>query len=91
MNYRELCEAVADEMDKSVYAAEKDLRLIFGVIEKELLNGGEVSIASFGKFKAVKKAERNGVIPGTSEKIVIPARKTVKFAPSSLLKQKFEK
>lgn len=87
MNCKELYEAVAEEMDVSVYKAEKVVKTIFGVIGKELISGGEVAVANFGKFKSFTRSERNGVNPTTSEKIVIPERKAVKFVPSSILKK----
>ena len=87
MNCKGLYNAVAAEMEISAYKAEKIVKTIFGVIGDELIAGGEVAIANFGKFKAFTRAERNGVNPTTSEKIVIPERRAVKFVPSSILKK----
>lgn len=87
MNCKELYDAVAAEMEISTYKAEKIVKTIFGVIGNELIAGGDVAVANFGKFKSVTRAERNGVNPTTAEKIVIPERKAVKFVPSSILKK----
>lgn len=57
--------------------------VIYGFIEairRETNDTGKALVFGLGTFKIVEKAERNGVNPKTQEKIVIPARKAVKFS-----------
>ena len=55
-------------------------------ISTALKGNGEVSLAGFGKFRVVERAERMGRNPTTGEPKLIPASKTVKFKPSKTLK-----
>ena len=48
-------------------------------ISQALANGDKVQLIGFGTFAVVEKPERTGHNPRTKEKIVIPARKSVKF------------
>lgn len=48
--------------------------------------GDSLSIKGFGSFKVEERAARKGRNPSTGQEIDIPASKTVKFTPSSVLK-----
>lgn len=48
-------------------------------ISQALANDDKVQLIGFGTFSVVEKPERTGHNPRTKEKIVIPARKSVKF------------
>lgn len=50
---------------------------------------GSVSLPGLGTFSVVDTKERQGVRPGTKDKINIPAGKRLKFKPSSSLKGAF--
>jgi nucleoid DNA-binding protein len=50
-------------------------------------NGDNFLLDSFGTFKVVERKGRNGVNPRTQEKLVIPAKKTVRFAVSPNFKK----
>ncbi len=56
----------------------------------ELENNGECSITGLGKLTIAERPERNGINPATKERIVIPARKAVKFTPCKELKNSFK-
>ena len=51
----------------------------------ELKKGNSVALAGFGTFKLGQRAARTGRNPATGDKIKIPARKLVKFSPSTSL------
>ena len=46
-----------------------------------------VSFLGFGSFSAVKKNERDITIPGTTRKVKVPAKYSVRFKPGKLLKE----
>ncbi|NWK79651.1 HU family DNA-binding protein [Aquitalea sp. LB_tupeE] len=56
-------------------------------IRDELVSGGEVTLASTGKFKVKNTAERNGRNPKTGETVLIPAKRKVVFTPIKQLKE----
>lgn len=58
-----------------------------GIIEKELKNGGEVSLQGIGKLKVKSTKARTARNPRTGETIQIPAGKKVIFVASKELKE----
>jgi nucleoid DNA-binding protein len=55
------------------------------IIEEELCESNDVSIARFGFFDVVDKVARPGRNPKTKEEFVIARRKGVRFRPSPIL------
>lgn len=56
-------------------------------IEDSLINGEKVSIAGFGSFEIVERAERKGRNPKDGSEIMIPASKAIKFKASKNIKE----
>lgn len=83
---------LANRVAKDTGVTKKDttaiIESVFNVLATALIDGEEVAIPHFGKFKTVIRSERLGVNPkDTSERITIPAKRVVKFTPSSGLKR----
>ena len=83
---KDIAAAVAETTGKSKKESEEVVTAVFDEIKATLKDGGEVSIAGFGKFTVSEKAAREGINPATQEKITIPASKSVKFKASKTLK-----
>jgi len=49
-----------------------------------------VGFLGFGSFSASKKNERDITIPGTTKKVRVPAKYSVRFKPGKLLKEAIE-
>ena len=62
------------------------VKATIGGIASALKGSEEVSIAGFGKFSVVERAERMGRNPVTGEQVLIKASKAVKFKASKTLK-----
>ena len=60
---------------------------LFSEMKADLELGNHLRIADFGTFKVIDKPATTGVNPRTQEKIVIPARRAVKFVPAKSLKE----
>ncbi len=58
------------------------------VMTGALAKGDKVAIAGFGTLSVQEKAQRQGVKPSTGEKIIIPAKKVVKFKSGTELASK---
>ena len=56
------------------------------VIKDGLVADEKVAIQGSGTLEVKERAARTGVNPQTGEKLEIPARKTVTFKPSEILK-----
>ncbi len=58
------------------------------IIKKTLVNGEDVLISGFGKFKVKDKRERTGRNPRTAEAMRLRARRVVTFRCSGVLRDK---
>lgn len=85
MNKGDLVNEIAAKAGLNKVAAKAALDACLESISQALVNDDKVQLIGFGTFSTVEKPERTGINPQTKEKIVIPARKTVKFKPAAEL------
>jgi nucleoid DNA-binding protein len=85
---QELARAVADQMGFSIRSSRRLVNCLFEKMKQELRSGRQIKVVRFGTFKPVCKKARKGINPHTGEEIQIPARKSVSFKPSALLKKR---
>lgn len=83
MKKDDLVKAVAENNNISKTIAKKVIDSTFEVIKSAVSSGDSFRQDGFGTFKKAIRAERNGVNPGTGEKIVIPEKQVVKFTAST--------
>lgn len=82
----ELSEVVKAKLDlPSAAAAERTTKAVFEALGEMLERGitdknFELSIHGFGKFKAVSVAAKAARNPSNGEKLMLPARKKIKFS-----------
>jgi len=86
MNKKELITALAKKTELPQKKIDLVLRELISIIQEKLQKGETIRLAGFGTFKVVERKERKGRNPQTGEKIVIPAKKVVKFIPAKDLK-----
>lgn len=65
--------------------ATKALNAFLDVVMDALKKGEKVTLVGFGTLSVAERAARTGINPVTKEAIEIPARKVVKFKPSTEL------
>lgn len=82
----DIIDAVASEIEVSKKDAKRVVDTVFEEIEAELADGGQVSIAGFGKFEVRDRAARTGRNPQTGEELEIPASKAPAFRPGKALR-----
>lgn len=82
----EFIAGLADRFENKAKAQAAVKTVIDGIAEI-LKSGNALSIKGFGTFKVDWRAARKGRNPSTGKEIDIPASKTVKFTPSSVLKE----
>lgn len=85
MNKTGLVNEIAVKAQLNKVDAKKALEATLETIAEALKNEDKVQLIGFGTFAVVDKPERTGINPLTKEKIVIPARKVVKFKPAAEL------
>ncbi len=83
MNKTDLVNGIAAKAQLNKLTAKAALEACLETIQEGLAGEGKVQIIGFGTFTVVEKEAREGVNPRTGEKIPIPARKVVKFKPST--------
>lgn len=81
----EFIEGISTRFENKAQAQAAFKAVIEG-IASVLQFGDNLSIKGFGTFKVEERAARKGRNPQTGQEIEIPASKTVKFTPSSILK-----
>lgn len=79
MNKTDLTNEIAAKASLSKTQAKAALDACLESIGQALSNQDKVQLIGFGTFQVAEQKERQGVNPRTKEKIVIPARKVVKF------------
>ena len=61
--------------------------MILDEIVKELSNGNDVKLSSFGTFSLRQKKERSGRNPKTGVEAIISPRKVISFKPSQTMRK----
>lgn len=89
MNKSELVAEIQKALgeDASKASAERALEAVLESIKKGVKKDKLVQVIGFGTFAVSKRAAREGINPQTKKKIKIAASKSVKFKPSSVLKE----
>ena len=85
MNKTDLTNEIAAKAGLNKVDAKAALNACLESIAQALANDDKVQLIGFGTFSVVEKPERTGLNPRTKEKIVLPARKAVKFKPAAEL------
>jgi len=87
MTKQELAQKVAADTDITAGQAKSAIDAVFAAIAGELVGGGDVAIADFGKFSVSERSARDGRNPATGETIQIAASSVAKFSPAAALKK----
>lgn len=82
----DLIKIVAAEAGVSAKDAKTIIDAFLTTTETHLSQGDTVQLTGFGNFEVRERKAREGVRPGTSEKIQIPASKYPAFKPGKTLK-----
>ncbi|MBK6935163.1 MAG: HU family DNA-binding protein [Bacteroidales bacterium] len=85
MNKKELIDAMAKEAQLPKNKTEEALNAFMKVVNDAMNRNERVTLVGFGTFEVANRKARNGVNPRTGEKIIIPAKKVVKFKVGSQL------
>ena len=78
----DVAETIYTEIGLSRKDSNDILDMILDEIVKELSNGNDVKLSSFGTFSLRQKKERSGRNPKTGVEAVICSRRVISFRPS---------
>jgi DNA-binding protein HU-beta len=87
MKKAEFISKVAKKSGLSKKDVESVIEASIETITEALKNRDKVSFLGFGSFQAVKKKQRDVMIPKTSKKVTIPEKYSVRFKPGKFLKE----
>lgn len=91
MTKSELIDQVASDTGLSKKDATAAVNAVFSTIQDTVAGGDTVQITGFGTFDVRHRAAREGVKPGTTEKIQIPASKAPGFKAGKSFKDAVNK
>ena len=83
----DLVDSVAEQTGFSKTECKAVIDGTLKAISESLEKGGKVVLTGFGSFEVRERQAREGVKPGTSEKIQIPASKVPAFKAGKALKE----
>ena len=83
----DVAETIYEEIGLSRKDSTDILDMILDEIVKELSNGNDVKLSSFGTFSLRQKKERSGRNPKTGVEAIISPRKVISFKPSQTLRK----
>lgn len=86
MKKQELVEHVAEQAGLNKKAASEAVAAVIDGIQRTLASGESVTLTGFGTFEVRERQAREGVKPGTSERIQIAAAKYPAFKAGKSLK-----
>ena len=84
----EIVDSIYTKLDLPKYRSIKVVESLLEIIKKTLVNGEDVLISGFGKFRVKNKRERSGRNPQTAEEMTLRARRVVGFRCSGVLRNK---
>ena len=87
MKKAEFITQVASKSGLSKKDTEAVIDMALETITEALVKRDSVSFLGFGSFTAVRKEAREITIPGTTKKVKVPAKFSVRFKPGKLLKE----
>ena len=78
---------IADKTSLSKKDAGEAVSVLLEAIVDALRGGGSVGLPGLGTLSVTETKERQGVRPGTTDKITIPAGKKIRFKVATTLKE----
>lgn len=86
MTKTQLIDSVAEKAGLTGKQAGEAVNAVLNTIQESLAGGESVTITGFGTFEVRERQAREGVRPGTTERIQIPASKYPAFKAGKGLK-----
>ena len=83
----DVAETIYEEIGLSRKDSTDILDMTLDEIVKELSNGNDVKLSSFGTFSLRQKKERSGRNPKTGVEAIISPRKVISFKPSQTMRK----
>jgi nucleoid DNA-binding protein len=76
---RELCRAVAEDLEISLCSASMVVQSFLDALEETLLTGRRVEIRGLGSFRVAATRKTRRRIPDTGNLVAVPSRRAIRF------------
>lgn len=90
INKKELARKVSQKTLLSIKESSQVVEELFEIMTEQLSSGEEISIVNFGKFVLYKQKPRPVRNPKTMEEMTLEEFTSVKFKPSTYIKDKIK-
>lgn len=88
---KDLIERIADQTGQKRAAVKRTIQAFLDELVAELGRGNRLEFRDFGVFEVRARAARTAQNPKTMQRVVVPARQTVKFKPGRLMRVAVER
>jgi len=87
---RELVQRIADSTGQTKVLVRDVIQLFLDEVSNELIAGNRLEFRKFGVFEVRNRPGRVAQNPKTREKVIVPAKRVVKFKVGNVLKKRVE-
>lgn len=87
---KELVDRIADRTGAKHVLVKKVVQSFLDEIIEELAKGNRLEFRDFGVYESRQRAARIAQNPKTLERVQVPAKRTVRFKPGRMMKQKLQ-
>lgn len=87
MKFNDLVNSISSTHGVPRDKARKIIKDVFGHIKETVSVEDQILIPEFGRFSSVRRKSRMGTNLVTNERVIIPSRTVVKFAPATTFKK----
>ncbi|MBT3340571.1 MAG: integration host factor subunit beta [Planctomycetes bacterium] len=87
---RELVQRIADQTGQTKVLVRDVIQLFLDEVANELIAGNRLEFRKFGVFEVRNRPGRVAQNPKTLEKVIVPAKRVVKFKVGNVLKKRVE-
>ncbi len=84
----DIVHSIYKRLDLPKYKSMEAVESLLEIMKRTLAKGEDVLLSGFGKFSVKDKRERMGRNPQTGGKMLLRARRVVRFSPSGILRDR---
>ena len=85
---KELFDRIAEKTDSKRVQVKRIIQMFLDEIVDELGNGNRLEFRDFGVFEAKMRRSRTAQNPKTLERVTVPCKRTVRFKPGRVMKDR---
>jgi integration host factor subunit beta len=88
---KEMVDRIAEKLQQKRVIVKDVVQCFLDEVIRELAEGNRLEFRDFGVFETKQRAARQAQNPKTLERVMVPAKRTVKFKLGRIMKQEMHK